>query len=88
MGKREPQAANQSQEDIIDPNHTKNEHDEENNEVEVTFESHPRTTEALEAAEAMNKLIMMKQKKRKLEMEQEKLQEEIEEQKLQVMAKI
>ena len=94
---REPanQVANQSQVDIIDPNHVKNEADQENNEVEVTYESHPRTKEAIEAAEAMTKLTVMKQKMRKLEMEERKLQEEkqdldaqIEEAREQVLAKI
>jgi len=73
---REPQVANQSQVDIIDPNHVKNENDQENNEVEVTFESHP-AAEAIEARKAVTKLTMLKQKKRKLEMEKMKLQEEM-----------
>ena len=75
---REPanQVANQSQVDIIDPNHVKNEADQENNEVEVTYESHPNTMEAIEAREAVTKLMVLKQKKRKLEMEKMKLQEE------------
>ena len=68
----QPQVANQSQVDIIDANHIKNE-DRENNEVEVTFESHPRTPETIEAVEAMTKLKMMKQEQRKLELEEEEL---------------
>ena len=80
---------------IEDLNQIKDEHDVENNEIQVTYESHPRTKEAIEAAEEMNKLTMMKQKKRKLEMEKEKIQEEeqalddeIQEQRAKVMAKI
>jgi len=87
----QPQVANQFQVDIIDPTHIKNE-DQENNEVEVTFESHPRTQETVEAVEAMKKLKMMKQEKRKLELEKEELQKKeralevkIEEQKARVM---
>lgn len=57
-----PQVANQSQVDTIDPNFIKNENDLENNEVEITFESHPRSQETIEAAEVLNKLDVMKQK--------------------------
>ena len=80
---REPQVANQSQVDIIDPNHVKNENDQENNEVEVTFESHP-AAEAIEARKAVTKLTMLKQKKRKLEMEMQDLDAKIDEAKEQV----
>ena len=93
---QQPQVANQPQVgNIEDLNQIKDEHDVENNEIQVTYESHPRTKEAIEAAEEMNKLTMMKQKKRKLEMEKEKIQEEeqalddeIQEQRAKVMAKI
>ena len=84
----QPQVANQAQFDIIDPNHIKNETDGENNEVTVTYENHPRTQEAIEAAEEMTKLIMMKEKKRRLEEEQQALDAKIEEQKARVLAKI
>ena len=53
----QPQVANQALVDILDPNHIKNENDGEND-VEVTYENHPRTQEAIESAEEMTKLIM------------------------------
>jgi len=70
-------------------NNVKNETDVEG-EVVVTFESHPRTQEDIEAEEAVKKLTKLRQEKRKLEekqaLEKQALDAEIEEQRAKVHA--
>merc|ERR1712013_216115 len=66
----------------------KPEFSQQDNDLVITYENHPRTPEALQSMEALKKLEMSKVKKRKLEMELEEVEKEIEAQKRIVMARL
>jgi len=66
----------------------KPESSQQDNDLVITYENHPRTPEALQSMEALKKLEMSKVKKRKLEMELEEVEKEIEAQKRIVMARL
>jgi len=66
----------------------KPEFSQQDNDLVITYENHPRTPEALQSMEALRKLEMLKVKKRRLEMEAEEVEKEIEAQKRIVMARL
>jgi len=66
----------------------KPESSQQDNDLVITFENHPRTPEALRSMEALSRLEMLKVKKRKLEVEAEEVEKEMEAQKRIVMARL
>jgi len=66
----------------------KPESSQQDNDLVITFENHPRTPEALRSMEALRRLEMLKVKKRKLEVEAEEVEKEMEAQKRIVMARL
>jgi len=66
----------------------KPEFSQQDNDLVITYENHPRTPEALQSMEALKKLEMSKVKKRRLEMELEEVEKEIDAQKRIVMARL
>jgi len=81
-GATEQQAANRFDAGV------KPESSQQDNDLVITYENHPRTPEALRSVEALRKLEMLKIKKRKMEMELEEVGKEMEAQKRIVMARL